>query len=293
MTKEDILTRAMTRDGNARIIIVNSTNTVNCAISRHGLTPTSAAALGRVLTAASMMGSLLKNKDDSLTITFNGDGVCGKVLACSDYMGNARGFIPNPSADLPKNKLGKLDVSGAVGKNGTMYVIRDTGEKEPYIGFSPIVSGEIAEDITNYFAKSEQIPTVCGLGVLIDTDYSCKAAGGFLIQLLPGADESFISLLEQKMALLYSVSSLFSDGLSNEEILKKLLTGIEFDIFDELPVSYKCDCSRERTDNALKLLGKKELSDMQKDETSELSCRFCGKKYIYTKDDIKNLIESI
>jgi len=197
---DNTITRAMTRDGNARIIIINSKAMVNEAIRIHGLSPTASAALGRTLTAASMIGVMLKDKNDSVTLTFNGDGTLGKMLAVSDYYGNTRGFVQNPKADLPLNKRGKLDVAGIVGK-GTLSVVKDMGEGQPFVGLVPIVSGEIAEDITNYFATSEQTPTVCALGVLVGTDFKCACAGGFMIQLLPNADDDFIDKLKQEYRL--------------------------------------------------------------------------------------------
>ncbi len=288
MTK-DYITRAMTSDGCARIIVVNTKEIVNKAIGYHKLSPTAAAALGRSLTASSMIGIMLKNKDASCTLTFDGDGVCGKIIAVSDYYGNVKGYIQNPKADLPPNKNGKLDVAGAVGK-GSMYVIRDEGEGEPYIGLTPIVSGEIADDITSYFATSEQTPTVCGLGVLVDTDHSCRAAGGFMIQLLPGADDAFIEKLESKMALVYSVSSYFDRGLSNAEIIKELLGDIEFDLFDEAEVEYICDCSRERTKKALYSLSKADIAEIIEDgEDIEMTCRFCDKVYKFTIEELKEI----
>ena len=286
------ITRAMTKCGNARVIIINSKEMVNDAIKYHNLSPTAAAALGRTLTATSMMGVMLKNKTDSITVTFNGDGVCGKVLAVSDYYGNTKGYVQNPQADLPLNSKGKLDVAGAIGK-GTLYIVRDEGTGEPYVGTTPIVSGEVAEDITEYFARSEQIPTVCALGVLIGKDYSCLSAGGYMIQLLPGAEDSFIDKIEQRITEIPPVSTLFSTGKTNAEYLKDILGDIEFDIFDEADVSYYCDCSRKRVEKALVSLGDKELSEMVNDGKSiDVSCQFCDKVYTFTPEDLKNLLKT-
>lgn len=286
------ITRAMTKCGNARVIIINSKEMVNDAIKYHNLSPTAAAALGRTLTATSMMGVMLKNKTDSITVTFNGDGVCGKVLAVSDYYGNTKGYVQNPQADLPLNSKGKLDVAGAIGA-GTLYIVRDEGTGEPYIGTTPIVSGEVAEDITEYFARSEQIPTVCALGVLIGKDYSCLSAGGYMIQLLPGAEDSFIDKIEQRITEIPPVSTLFSTGKTNAEYLKDILGDIEFDIFDEADVSYHCDCSRKRVEKALVSLGEKELSEMVNDGKSiDVSCQFCDKVYTFTPEDLKNLLKT-
>ena len=278
----DYITRAMTSDGSARIIVVNTKESVNRAIEYHKLSPTASAALGRSLTASSMIGIMLKNKNASCTLTFDGDGVCGKIIAVSDYYGNVKGYIENPLADLPQNSRGKLDVAGAVGK-GSMYIVRDEGEGEPYVGIAPIVSGEIADDITSYFATSEQVPTVCGLGVLVDTDHSCRAAGGFMIQLLPGADDEFIEKLEAKMALVYSVSSYFDRGLTNAEIIKELLGDIPFDLFDEAEIEYHCDCSRERTKKALYSLSRADIAEIVEDgKDIEMTCRFCDKVYNFS-----------
>ena len=286
------ITRAMTKCGNARVIIINSKEMVNDAIKYHNLSPTAAAALGRTLTATSMMGVMLKNKTDSITVTFNGDGVCGKVLAVSDYYGNTKGYVQNPQADLPLNSKGKLDVAGAIGA-GTLYIVRDEGTGEPYVGTTPIVSGEVAEDITEYFARSEQIPTVCALGVLIGKDYSCLSAGGYMIQLLPGAEDSFIDKIEQRITEIPPVSTLFSTGKTNAEYLKDILGDIEFDIFDEADVSYHCDCSRKRVEKALVSLGDKELSEMVNDGKSiDVSCQFCDKVYTFTPEDLKNLLKT-
>jgi molecular chaperone Hsp33 len=281
----------MTKCGSARIIAINSKEMVNDAIKYHNLSPTAAAALGRTLTAASMIGVMLKNKNDSVTVTFNGDGVCGKILAVSDYYGNTKGFVQNPQADLPLNSKGKLDVAGAVGK-GSMYVVRDVGEREPYVGMIPIVSGEIAEDITHYFATSEQIPTVCALGVLIDKDYKCISAGGYMIQLLPGTEDAFIDKLEQRISVVPPVSTLFSTGKTNAEYIKDILGDIEFDVFDEADVSYYCDCTKQRVENALISMGEKDMTEIiEEGKDIDVSCQFCDKTYTFTPQNLKNLLK--
>ena len=253
--------RAMTSDGSARIIVINSTDIVNRAIEIHGTAPTATAALGRTLSAASMMGSLLKEKDNSLTLNFRGDGPIGGVLAVSDYMGNVRGYAVNPKADPERKPNGKLDVGAAIGAGG-LYVIRDEGEKDPYVGVTAIVTGEVAEDITSYYAESEQIPTLCSLGVLVDPDGSCRAAGGVLVQLLPFADENVINTLEQNAPGLSNVSRLIDGGASVFEIAQIALAGIPFDVFDCYEVEYKCTCSRERTLDALITLPEKDLAEI-------------------------------
>lgn len=284
-----VLTRCMSKDGSARILIINSTDIVNDAIKIHMLSPTAAAALGRTLTAASLIGVMLKNKTDSVTVSFRGDGACGKIITVSDYYGNVRGYIERPQVDLPSKAKGKLDVASAVGK-GTLCIIRDTGEKEPYVGISPIVSGEIAEDITSYFASSEQIPTVCGLGVLVDTDHTCKAAGGFMIQLLPGADEEFICRLEKRVECLKSVSSYFDSGKENIDILYEILGDIEFDVFDQSQVDYLCTCSRQKVSSMLCSLPNDELDDMIKENKSiNVGCQFCDKQYTFTSKEIEEI----
>ncbi len=290
---DNTITRAMTRCGSARIIIVNSKAMVNDAIKIHNLSPTAAAALGRTLTGTSMAGIMLKDKEDTVTITFNGDGLIGKVLAVADYYGNVKGFVQNPQADLPLNSKGKLDVSGAVG-HGTMSVVKDMGSGEPFVGLVPIVSGEIAEDFTNYYATSEQTPTVCALGVLIDTDYTCLSAGGFMIQLLPGTSDKFIDQLEARLPLIPPVSSMFLSDKTNEEYLKDILGDIEFDIFDEADVSYYCECSKEKVERAILSVGKDEIEDMIKEgKTVDVSCQFCDKIYSFTPEDLDKLAKGI
>lgn len=281
--------RGMTKDGSAQILVINSKDIVNEAIRIHRTAPTATAALGRVLTATSLMGTTLKNKGNSLSVNFRGDGPSGHILAVSDYYGNVRGYIQNPKTDLPLNKVGKLDVGGAVGK-GALHVIKDVGEKDPYIGITNITTGEIAEDITAYYAESEQIPSLVALGVLVGTDGKCQAAGGVMIQLLPFAEESTISLIERNAAALANISKLFDEGKSNLEIAEIALKDIEFDLFDTIEVGYKCTCSRKRVGRALLTLSPYELYNMLvQDKKIEVNCQFCDRVYTFVGEDIEKL----
>jgi len=285
--KKSYLINAMTRDGSARIICTDTSEIVEEVIKIHNLARTSAAALGRTLTAASIMGYMLKDDKSTITLQIKGDGPIGTICCVSDYMGNVRGYCDHPDTELAPNAQHKIDVAGAVG-NGTVYVIRDLGLETPYIGQSPIVSGEIAEDITEYFAKSEQTPTVCALGVRVNRDGSCKSSGGFIMQLLPFADEAIVPKLEENISKIESVSALIADGLSCEDIIAKVFDGIEYDLFEPVNTSYKCTCSRDRYYRAIKGLSKDDMDKIKEsDEPIEACCQFCGKKYIFELSEFK------
>ena len=279
--------RGMTRDGSARFLILNSRKMVDDMIATHRTAPTATAALGRTVTAVSMIGTMLPEDGDTVTVAFAGDGDAGKIIGVGDYYGNVKGYIQNPLANPPKKPNGKLDVGAAVG-SGTLSFVKSIGEGEPQTGMIEIVTGEIAEDIATYFAKSEQVPTVLSLGVLVDTDYSCLAAGGVLIQLMPFPDDKTVDLIERNAADLSNISRLFERGLSNEEIAEIALKDIPYDIFDTLEVEYKCDCSRDRMLAKIKSLGQKEIATMLDEQEAEgkpreltAVCRFCNSEYTF------------
>ena len=284
--------RAMTRDGSARVLVINSRKIVNDMIGFHKTTPTASAALGRLVTATSVIGTMLPEDGDTVTISIQGDGEAGRLLSVGDYFGNVKGYIQNPMANPPKKPNGKLDVGAAVG-NGTISFVKSVGAIEPQVGTIELVSGEIAEDIATYFAKSEQIPTVLSLGVLIDTDYSCLAAGGVLIQLMPFPDEDTIDLIERNAADLVNISRHFAKGMTNEEIMDMAMRDIPYDIFDTIEVGYKCDCSAERMQNKIKSLGKGEILKMLDEQVAEgkpreltAVCRFCNSEYTFGEADL-------
>ena len=285
------LIRCITSDGAVMATAVDTTDIVAQAEQYHKTSAVVTAALGRLLTAASMMGNMLKGADNSLTLRIKGDGPVGAILAVSDAEGNVRGYAVNPVVELPLNEKGKLDVAGCVGKNGTLFVTKDLGLKEPYNGFVPLVSGEIAEDITAYYAESEQIPTVCALGVLVNPDLTVKQAGGFIIQLLPGADDATITKLETSIQDMDAVTRLMDRGLSHKDILLTALKDFHVEILYEQDITYQCNCSRTRVQAALASLGKEELQTMaDEEEKIEVCCHFCDKKYIFTREELLQLL---
>ena len=285
--------RGMTHDGSARVLVIDSRAIVNTMIDYHKTSPTATAALGRLLTASSMIGSMMGEKECKVTVGVHGSGPLGKLLVVSDYYGNVRGYVENPLADPPRKANGKLDVGAAVG-DGTLYVVRDDGvNPTPHVGTVHLVSGEIAEDIAAYFAESEQVPTLCALGVLVGKDGYCLAAGGVLVQLLPFADPSVVDKLEENAKYITNVSELFRQGKSCEEIAALVLGDIEFDPFDEIEVDYLCDCQKERMTRAIRKIGKKEICTMLDEEEAEgkgrslkVVCQFCNKKYVFTEEEL-------
>lgn len=284
------LIRCITNDGAVMATCVDTTDVVNKAEGYHKTSAVITAALGRLLTAASMMGNMLKTEDGSLTLRVMGEGPAGTLVAVSDSHGNVRGYATNPVVELPLNAKGKLDVGGAVGA-GTLVVIKDLGMKEPYVGQIPLTSGEIAEDITAYYAVSEQIPTVCALGVLVNPDLTVNAAGGFIIQLLPGALESDIVKLEESIKDLESVTKMLSDGKTPEDILKLALKKFEYEVLYTEEVSYECKCSRERTEKAIAGLSVEDLQEMVDDgKGAEVVCHFCNEHYNFSVDELKKII---
>ena len=292
MENKSTILRGMTKDGSARFLVINSRAMVNSMRAAHTTTPTATAALGRTITAASMIGTMLPENGDTVTITFSGSGEAGKIIAVADYFGNVKGYIQNPMVNPPKKPNGKLDVGAAVGA-GTLSFVKCVGDGDIQTGMTEIVSGEIAEDIATYFAMSEQIPTVLSLGVLVDKDYSCLAAGGVLIQLLPFPEDSTVDAIERNASLLTNISSFFERGLSNEEIAAIALEGIPYDIFDTLEVEYKCDCSAERMRKKILSLGKSEVANLLDEQEAEgkpreltAICRFCNSEYTYSEKDL-------
>lgn len=284
------LYRAISADGSAFAAVIDAKDIVSDTEKIHKTSAVITAALGRLTIAASLMGYMLKGDDDSITLRIDADGPSGQLIAVADSRGNVKSCVNNPVVELPLNSVGKLDVSGAVGKNGTLSVVKDMGLREPYVGVIPLVSGEIAEDVASYYATSEQIPTVCALGVLVDTDLSVKSAGGFLVQLLPFADEKCIDRIEKNVAAMRPVSTLLNEGVTPVEIANMLLDGLEPDALDTASPVYKCDCSRQRTEKVLISVGKKELDSIAAEgKDTEVCCHFCGKKYVFTPAEIAAL----
>lgn len=287
----DYLIRAMDKTGNIRMFAATTTNMVELGRTTHNTSPTATAALGRTLTAAAMMGVMMKNERDRLTLKISGGGPIGTIMIVANNKGLIKGYVDNPNADVPSREDGKLDVGGVVGKDGTITTIMDLGLKDPYIGQSNLVSGEIAEDLATYYAISEQQPSAIGLGVLVDKDISVKAAGGYIIQLLPDVSDEDISKIEEAISKTPSVSSLIDKGLSPEDIMNELLSEFEMEVLDRVDIEYKCDCSRERIEEVLLSIGKSEIESMiEEDEKAEVVCHFCNTKHQFSKEELENLI---
>ncbi len=287
------IVRTISHDASVVATAVNALDMVSEIERIHKTSAVVTAALGRLSIAASLMGIGLKGRDDSITLRINGGGPAGTLIAVADGLGNVKSYVQNPVVEIPLNRYGKLDVAGAVGTDGTLAVVKDLGLKEPYSGQIPIVSGEIGDDIASYFAVSEQIPTVCGVGVLVNPDLTVKAAGGYLIQLLPYADESCIDIIEKNVNSLPSVTSMLTQGFTAEDMAKKVLEGLEPDIMDRLEAHFKCDCSKQRVEKALISIGKSELERLAEEQDStEVCCHFCGKKYTFTASEVRGLVKS-
>lgn len=291
----DKLINATAKNGEVRIIAAITTEMVNEGVKIHKCAPTSAAALGRMLTAGALMGSDLKSERDSITLKINGGGIAKGVTVTSYSDAHVKGYIGNPNADLPVNEKGKLDVSGIIGKKGNLLVIKDMGLKEPYVGQVPIYTGEIGDDIAYYYVTSEQIPSAVGVGVLVDKDMSIKAAGGFIIQMMPGADDLAADLITYRLREIPSITEFIAKGMSIEQILEFIFEGMDLKILDGSMVpKYKCDCSRERVERALISIGIKDLKEICDDgKEEEVVCNFCNKKYKFTNKQIGELIKRL
>ena len=288
------LVRAMTRDGYVKAVAVTTADIVERARQIHKTLPTATAALGRLLSAASMMGNMQKVENGSITLQVKGGGPLGTVLAVSDAEGNVRGYVHNPQISLLEKYRGKLDVGAAVGTDGMLTVIRDLQMKEPYVGSVQLVSGEIAEDITEYFVQSEQTPTACALGVLVDTDQSVRASGGYIIQLLPGAPDSVIDQLEAGIEKAGAVTAMLDRGLTAQQLLETVMEGMDLEILDTSPVEYRCYCSRDRVTATLISLGRAELNQIvEEGENIQIECQFCDTIYTFTPAEIQKILEEI
>lgn len=291
---QDYIVRAMSADGFVKMAAIRSTGIVTRAAQIHKTTATATAVLGRALSAVSLIGNMQKAENGSVTLQIRGGGPVGSVLCVSDAVGNVRGYVQNANIALLEKYAGKLDVGAAVGTDGMLTLIRDLQLKEPYVGSVQLVSGEIAEDVTAYFAQSEQTPTACALGVLVERDQSVKVAGGYLVQLLPGAPEQIIDILEQGIQHADPVTAMLEKGMTPEEILTAVCSGMELVFLENTPVEYKCYCSRERVTGALISIGRKELEEIVADgETIHIGCQFCDEDYTFTPEQIEEMLENI
>ncbi len=286
------LVTAITAMGGAVCYAIDSTDMVAKAEQIHQSSAVVTAAMGRLLTATSMMGAALKGEDNTITLRLAGDGPTGSVVAVGNQYGNVKTYAENVVVELPLNEHGKLDVSGAVGKTGTLYVIKDLGLKDPYVGMTPFVSREIAEDVTSYFANSEQISTACGLGVLVNPDLTVKAAGGYILQLLPGILDKEIDQIEKNIENLPNVSAMIDSGMTAEQIAFKMLEGMDPELLDTRDVEYRCDCSKQRVAKAIAGIGAEEIQAMiDEDKSAEVNCHFCNKSYKFNETDLADMIK--
>ena len=287
---KDYIVRATAAEGMIRAFAATTKNTVESARTRHNTSPIATAALGRLLTAAAMMGSDMKNEQDLLTIRINCDGPIGGLLVTADSSGHVKGYVNNPMVMLPPNDKGKLDVGGALDL-GVLSVIKDIGLKEPYVGQTILVTGEIAEDLTYYFATSEQVPSTVALGVLMNKDNTVRQAGGFIIQLMPGASDEIIDKLEKRISEISSITAMLDKDMSPEDILDFVLSDFNLRINDRLDCCFECDCTRERVAKALISVGRDELKSMiDEDKDVELQCHFCSKKYVFTPKELEDML---
>ena len=289
---ENNIKKYLAYDGKVSVKCIDSKKMVEDARKIHDLSPTCTAALGRLLTMSSLMGVDLKNENDAITIQIKGNGPIGMLTAVAKANGDVKGYVQNPLVELPLNNIGKIDVSGAVGKSGMMYIIKDIGLKDPYVGMTPIISGEIAEDFTNYFAKSEQTPSVVALGVLVDKN-GVKAAGGYQISLMPDCGDEEITKIEEAVSKADSISKMLDNSLSLNDIAKTVTGDDNIQIIEEsLNPEYNCDCSREKMERGLIAIGKKELEDIiNTDGKADLVCHFCNKEYHFSKEELEGLIK--
>ncbi|MDD6159662.1 MAG: Hsp33 family molecular chaperone HslO [Oscillospiraceae bacterium] len=288
----DQLVRVIAKDAPVKAVAISGTALVERARAIHDTWPVATAALGRLLMGASMMGNMLKEEHGSVTLRVRGGGPLGSLTAVSDSEGNVRGYVQNPAVDVPRKAHAKLDVGAAVGCDGELTVIKDLNMKEPYVGSVQLVGGEIAEDIAAYFYESEQIPTACALGVLIAPDQSVQTAGGYLIQLLPGAEEEVISAVERGISRVGAVSAKLDEGMSPLELLRDVLSEFELEVLETAPVEYRCYCSRERVSQALISMGREELTSLIEEQNgAELTCQFCDAVYHFTGDELRQLLK--
>lgn len=292
--KKDYFIRAIDKEGRIRVFVASTSKMVEEARKIHNSSATATAAMGRALTAGVLMGGMMKNESDLLSLKISGDGPVGNILVVAKNDGRVKVDILNPAADLATRADGKLDVGGLVGKNGSITTIMDLGLKEPYVGQSELISGEIAEDLTNYYANSEQQPSAVSLGVLVDKDISVRAAGGYIIQLLPGVSDEDIDKIEARLAQIDPISILIDQGFSPEEIMEKILGDFSMEILDKKDIRYECDCSREKIDKVIRDLGRTEIKAIiEEDGQAEVVCHFCNTKYNFSEEDLREILVDI